>query len=78
LLTALGVGRNWRKTLTKKDKCSIINDFRGVSMPLLDLDTDDGLYEKDDVLYKPEELLDYKGLLPYPYDTDTDAVEMKE
>lgn len=36
-------------------------------MPLLELDTDEKLYEEDDNLYATEELLDFDGDLEYPY-----------
>lgn len=37
-------------------------------MPLLlEIDTDESPYEDNDQLYQLEEILDFKGDLPYPY-----------
>lgn len=41
-------------------------------MLLLELDTDEKLYEEDDNLYATEELLDFDGDLEYPYDVGED------
>ncbi len=41
-------------------------------MPLLELDTDERLYDDDDAPYDAEELLDFKGELEYPYNIKED------
>lgn len=44
-------------------------------MKLIDIDTDGGLYEDDDMPYTENELLDFKGELPYPHNEFDDDEE---